>query len=510
MKLSKLYKGTFWIMFLILGFGLTTSCQSDDDNADDGKVELLSFGPSGKMHGETITFIGRNLDKVTSIKLPGSEVSSTEFSAQTAEKIDLVIPEETSEGNVVLVFPEGEITSKTVLSFDVPFTISGFTPNAKPGENITIKGKFLNWVKVVMFTDNVEVIDFESISFDELVVKVPMDAKTGPISIIGGGTEPYPYESETELALTLPAATSIAPQAVKHDDILIISGTDLDLVMSVVFPQSGEVVGLEKQTETEIRVKVPVDAIDGNLALKAYSGSMVAVEQSLSIILPKLSTAMPTPVEIGADLTLAGTDLDLVKEVLIPGAPGPISSFVSHTATEIVLTVPEGSFNGAIRLNTIHDFMVETEIKIEIAGLTDIPLGVVIFDDEYKSGFGNWSWGGPTDTNYTANVREGKVAIKKEWEDNDGLRFGGGNASTEGMTELVFSVYGGEGLGKDGKLSVMINEQWGITQVQVVIGEWTDFVIPLTDLPLNDPSKIGDFALQGTNGYVIVDKVGLR
>lgn len=499
-------------MFLILAFGFTTSCQSDDDNTDNGEVELLSFGPSGKMHGETITFIGRNLDKVTSIQLPNAEVSSSEFSAQSAEKIDLVIPEETSEGNIVLVFPKGEITSKTILSFDVPFSISSFTAKAKPGENITINGKYLNWVTAVEFMDNVVVsaAAFESVSFNVLIIKVPKDAKTGPISIIAGGTEPYPYESETALVLTLPAATSIAPQATKHDELLTITGTDLDLVMSVVFPQSGNVVALEKQTETEIRVKVPKDAIDGILFLEAYSGSMVAVEQSLSIILPKLSTAMPIPVEIGADLTLTGTDLDLVKEVLIPGAPNPISTFVSRTATEIVLTVPEGSFNGAIRLNTVHDFPVETDVKIEIAGLTDIPLGVVIFDDEYKNDFGDWSWGGPTDTNYTANVREGKVAIKKEWQDNDGLRFGGGNAPTEGMTELLFSVYGGEGLGNDGKLSVMVNEQWGIAHVQVVIGEWTDYAISLSDLPLDDPSKIGDFALQGTNGHVIVDKVGLR
>lgn len=509
MKISSIYKGSFWILIVLI-LGTCLSCEKDDESVTNDKVELLSFGPSGKMHGEMIAFIGHNLDKVSAINLPGVEVPSANFSSQSAEQIELIIPQETTEGRVVLIFPQGEIISKSVLSFDVPFTVSNITSGIKPGGNMTITGEYLNWVESVWFTDDVEVTNFESISFNELVVKVPYDAKTGPISIVGGGTEPYPFESEEEVVITLPAATSIAQQSLRHSDVLMITGTNLDLVMSVVFPNDIEFAGFENQSETEITVKIPNGVVDGNIILKAYSGVPVMVEEPISIILPMITNAMPIPVEIGANWTLTGTNLDLVKEVIIPGAPTPISNFISRSATEIVLTVPEGSFNGAIKLNTIHDFVTETDAKIEIAGLTDIPLSVVIFDDSYQNGFGNWSWGGPTDVNYTANVREGKIAIKKEWQENDGLRFGGGNASTEGMTELVFSVFGGEGLGNDGKLGVMINEQWGITQIQVTIGEWTDFAISLSDLPLDDPSKIGDFALQGTNGYVIVDKVGLR
>lgn len=500
----------FLIMFFII-IGVTVSCSNDDADSSNDVVELLSFGPSGQKHGEKISFIGHNLDRVTSIMLPGVEVSSDDFVSQTSEKIELIIPEEATEGKVTLVYDGGEITSKTVLSFDVPFMIASITPEAKPGENITITGDYLNWVTSVVFADGIEVKEFVSASLKQLVVKVPLDAKTGQLLIIGGGTEPYTFQSESDIIIDLPKVSSLEPASVKHSDLLTINGEDLDLVKIIKFPNSTESAAFESQTATKIVVKVPNTATDGKIALTAYSGVVVETPMPVKIILPIITNAAPKPVAIDADWTLTGTDLDLVKEVIIPGAANPITAFSTHTATKIVLKVPQGSFNGTIKLKTINDFLIETNTEIQIEGLTDIPLTRVIYDDDYRNGFGNWSWGGNVNPAYTTEVREGTKAVRKDWQDWDGLRFGGGSISTAGMTEFVFSVYGGEGLENNQQLGIMINNNWGITTVQVKIGAWTDVVIPLSSLPaLSSATEINDFAIQGKFGYVIVDKVGLR
>lgn len=511
MKKIKYNNPLYFMIMLFVIVGIAVSCSNDDANSSNDVVELLSFGPSGQKHGEKISFIGHNLDRVTAIKLPGVEVSSGDFVSQTSEKIELIIPEEATEGKVTLIYDGGEVTSKTVLSFDVPFVIASITPKAKPGENITITGDYLNWVTSVVFADGIEVKEFVSVSLKQLVVQVPLDARTGQILIIGGGTEPYTFQSESDIVIDLPEVSSIDPTTVKHSDLLTINGENLDLVKTIKFPNSEESAAFESQTPTKIVVKVPNTATDGKLAITAFSGVVVETAQTVKITLPVITSAAPKPVAIDADWTLTGTDLDLVKEVIIPGAASPITSFVSQSATKIVLKVPAGSFDGAIKLKTINDFVVETNTQIQIAGLTDIPLTRVIYDDDLKSGFGNWSWGGEISLAYTLEVREGVKAIKKVFQDGDGIRFGGGNVSTAGMTELVFSVYGGEDLAGDQQLGIMINSNWSMVMVKAKIGAWTDVVIKLQDYDvLKNATKIDDFAIQAKSGYIIVDKVGLR
>ena len=55
------------MMCFVMAIGLfSTSCKKEID-VNSGVVELLSFGPTGVKHGDQITFIGKNLDKVKTI-----------------------------------------------------------------------------------------------------------------------------------------------------------------------------------------------------------------------------------------------------------------------------------------------------------------------------------------------------------------------------------------------------------------------------------------------------------
>ncbi len=160
----------------VIALGFIASCKKDTVT-NSGKVELLSFGPTGAKHGENIIFIGNNLNKVTSIELAGATIPSSAFTEWTAEKIVFVIPQTTEQGYAVLKTPDGDVISKTKVNFNVPVTIASITKKARPGDNISIKGEYMNWIKSVVFSKDIAETTFVSSSLTELVIKVPMNAK---------------------------------------------------------------------------------------------------------------------------------------------------------------------------------------------------------------------------------------------------------------------------------------------------------------------------------------------
>lgn len=420
------------LVCLVMSFGILTSCDDDSDTVGSSEVQLLSFGPSGVQHGEEIRFLGRNLDKVEAIELPGATISKAQFVSHTAEEIVLVVPQEAVEGRVVLKTPGGDITSKSILSFEVPVTVTSFTEEVKPGTNLTITGTYLNWVTGVVFAADTMVTDFVSQSMTELVVEVPMTAQTGRITILTGGTEPMEIVTEQDLTVTLPAITDLAPN----------------------------------------------------------------------------------PVEREANLTITGTDLDLVTGVLFNGITEPITEFVSHSPTEIVVVIPAEAGKGVVTLIAHSGVEVASEISLQLIG--DLPPladpAYPIYLDARAEGWENWGWGGASVWNSTARVRQGEFAAMKTYDGSyDAIRVHNNTpVSTAGYTSLVFSAYGDEGT--NGKImNIVINEQWGSPYTfQIVEGEWTTYTIPLSELGNHD--TIGDILFQsaGWAGVVHYDHIGFE
>lgn len=226
--------GLLLLVGFILSMGLLASCEKKDDVRSD-KVELLSFGPTGARHGDTLHFIGNNLDKVTAIELTGATVAQNEFKKQTSEEILILVPQATEQGFITLKTPDGDIISKTKLNLEVTASVTSITREARPGENITITGDYLNWVTRVVFPRDKVVDTFVSKSKTQLVVKVPFDAQTGPIVLLYGGTEAMDVQTKDTLKVTLPVVTGLSPNPVKHQENLTITGTNLDLAKQILF-----------------------------------------------------------------------------------------------------------------------------------------------------------------------------------------------------------------------------------------------------------------------------------
>ncbi|MEO6914730.1 MAG: IPT/TIG domain-containing protein [Chitinophagaceae bacterium] len=266
------------IVLISASMSFVISCSKNDNGSASSQTVLLSFGPTGAKPGDTLRFIGTNLNIVSGIELTGASVPKISFVKQTNELILIIMPKETVKGFVTLKTPQGDIKSKTALDLMVPVMITSIPKEARPGDNITITGNYLNWVNYVTFAKDksVDSSGIVSRSLDKLVVKVPANAQTGKITLTYGGTMPGYLDSDSILIVTLPSITGIAPNPAKVADNLTITGLNLDLAWGVLFTgvTQADTVMVSKSA-TMIVVKVPAGAKKGKVTILAPSKVMV-------------------------------------------------------------------------------------------------------------------------------------------------------------------------------------------------------------------------------------------
>jgi hypothetical protein len=475
------------LLCFIMSVGVLSSCDKDDKPTSN-KITLLSFGPTGANHGDTLRFFGTNLNKVTAVQFTGNAavVNQADFKKQTSEEVLVIVPKTAEKGFVTLKTPEGDIVSKTQLNLGVTSTIASITGQARPGENITITGDYLNWVKSVTFAKDKVVQTFVSKTINQLVVTVPADAQTGPLVIAYGGTDSMAVQTTDTLKVTLPLTTGLAPNPVKHATNLTITGTNLDLVKKVIFASvSTPVTTFVSQSATQLVVVVPASTTKGKVTLEAASGVQTVSTMDLDVALPAITSMAPNPVDTLADLTITGTNLDLVSSVSFVGVPSAVSTFVSQSPTQLVVKVPTGSVTGKITLAVKNSTLsVKSGSDLAIVGSSVPPK--IIFDDALTSTWNGWTgggWGGTKDVNNTSPVRSGSKSVKIDYTSGAyGVpwQLGGANIGLGGYTSLKVSIYGGTG--SNGKsVNVGFNEADGKT-ITIVEGQWTDFVIPLSQI----------------------------
>lgn len=345
---------------ILIGGILFTSCDRDEEDLT--TVKLSVFGPSPALRGGELKFIGANLDKVTAIVLqPNIEI--TEFVSKTSTEIVLTIPQSTMPGKVIVKTPQGDIETLTPLTFSEPISIESFAPaTLKAGDKLTINGDYLNLIAQVIFSEGVAVdsIDFVSQSRYKIEVNVPIEAQTGKVVVSNGAEIPALVYTATVLNVTLPVFTTITPNPVKPGAALQINGSNFQLVKEIIFSENLTVTEFTANAEkTQITVNVPETVKEGTVKLVAFSEVEVESETELKLIGPAVTGIAPSPVKNGATLTISGTNLDLVTEVVFGG--NVTGMIISQSATVLEASVPLTASEGKVTLNTHSGKTAETE-----------------------------------------------------------------------------------------------------------------------------------------------------
>ena len=361
---------------------LALSCNPEElstEQFETNAVVLQAYGPQPVVRGGVLRFIGSNLQNVASVTIPADNViTEIEVVASGAHsEIRVTVPKETSEpGFPVLTLKDGTtIVGKTALTYSEPITIDEITPaEILPGADLTIKGDYLNLIHEVIFTDKVKISEEAFKAHDRYTIKVtvPETARTGKVGLgtidelaIAGSENEKDLlatlnivESETEIVVTT-AKGKVAAAPIKAGANVDITGTNLKLAKSVKL--EGATVTEFTATDTKITFALPATVNDGEVVMVMASGVEVSAD-TLTTVKPTITAVAPVPVKNGAELTITGTDLDLVTGVdLVKAANVDITA---TTATSITLTVPEKAQEGPVTLKLANGATVVDTVKL--------------------------------------------------------------------------------------------------------------------------------------------------
>lgn len=343
-----------------------TSCLKGDDidtNQYTGGISLNVFGPSPVARGGELRFLGSGMNQVTAVVIPGCD-DITDIKVISDTEIRITVPQEAESGLVTLKAPGGDITTKTKLTYIETISLESLTPSSvRPGDELTITGEYLNLIHEVIFVNEVTVAEENFTVHDRNTIKliVPEKAQTGKIILSDGEELPNLIYSEDELQVVLPSVAEVINQEnAKPEDVITISGENLELVTKVLVPGNPEniEVAFELSADNQQLIfALPADAADGDVIMLPASGVEIVVVH-LSMAKPEVSTVFDAEVLGGQEITLNGNNLDLITGVTFPGVSDPVIP-TSSSATELKVVVPEAAVSGTIVLNLKNGDVME-------------------------------------------------------------------------------------------------------------------------------------------------------
>ena len=329
-------------------------------------ISIESVTPATVYPGDELTITGDYLNLMHEVIFEKDVfVSENDFVSHDRYKIVVKVPAEARTGAVgvgdvdEINLPEDTKVVANQIFFEEETVVGTAVgtlvkANVKAGETVTVKGSHFDLVTAVKI-GNVAVEDYK-VSASELTFTLPAEAGDEDVlMVMASGVE----VSAGKLETVKPTELKAAPAPVKAGQTLSITGKDIDLVTGVELPNASWV---EFQNGEAITFTMPAAAQEGDAILHMANGLSVTVAYTL--VKPVVTGYSANPAAAGSDVTLNGSDLDLVTAVIFGG---DITVEVKDPAADaLTVAVPTAAESGAVRLVLANGTEVEApELSID-------------------------------------------------------------------------------------------------------------------------------------------------
>ncbi len=382
--MNKIIKFAALLSACLMAFAGCAPEELSTDQFSDDSVTFAAFAPNPVARGGALRITGSNLQKVTEVVIPGIDpITEIEVVAEGRHsEIRVIVPVDGPEVGPVSIVAEGQTyTSLVDLTYSEPIILEGFTPaNAMPGDEITIKGDYMNNIKAVQFEGGVTVTEFAAQDRYEMKVVVPANAITGKLILCDVDENNNPdglvanlFYTETELTIGDPTVKSADRGDLKVADEVVVKGEYLNMIESANFGGVGVDFTINEEA-TEITVALPATAVDGDLALVSFAGKEFKAGAYTTIVPTDLAIEADSRYKAGLNATITGNDLDLVTGAALAGTT--LEYALEDGA--IIFTIPAAAADGAVTLTLANGKTVDTEavelVKPVIAEVTPLEI----------------------------------------------------------------------------------------------------------------------------------------
>lgn len=377
-----------------MGLSLT-ACSNDDLSTDQygSDISLTAFGPCPVVRGGVLHLYGANLDQIASINLPGAEpITAFEvIKAGAQSEITIQVPAENCEpGQITLITKKGgtivsvsPITYREDFIFTTMYIKEADNLSGSVGDVLTIKGDYMNLIKAIVFSDKAIVEANEFVSQDRYTIEVaiPVTAKSGTIMLTDMAETPLEYVTEEAITVKLPVYESCEVAKWKAGETVTFKGVDLNQIEQIVFPGAP----IDEFTVSEdgktITCKMPAESASGTIQLVTYSGVSIPAA-TVETVKPSGLAVNPDPVKNLKELTITGTDLDLVSAISLPNSGGLAADKWKYESDKIIISeVPETAQEGDITLSMKGGESVSVAYKLIWPAITGCTAAASSRDD---------------------------------------------------------------------------------------------------------------------------------
>jgi len=305
------------------------------------------FSPTVGGPGIYVVIDGLNFSSVT-VKFGGVAATS---SIRSATQIIATVPSGASTGPISVTSSAGTFTTSSNFSVttSAPF-IAGLSPgNGVQGTTVTINGANFTNVSSVKFNGVTGTFTTPT-STTILYATVPPDATSGPVTVTsssGTGTS-------SSLFYLQPWITNATASGIVNSS-LVISGINLTNTTAIVV--DGVSYPSFTNSPTQVVATVPANATTGPITLTAPGGIFISTNNF--VVLPKIYSFTPTIGPAGTVVTIGGTSLFDVTNVLFDGTATTPFNVMTN---QLQAAVPSGARPGPITVVTAGGNDVSTNI----------------------------------------------------------------------------------------------------------------------------------------------------